>query len=80
MAEGRSSGFFTRHMRMKSENSLLKVLGSLRVGGGLVGIMKMAWSGGGGEVAVMLVGDTYSHGVDVSIRWSALCHLHCSDA
>ena len=43
VADGRSSGFFTRHARMKSEKSLEKDLGSLRVGGGLVGIMKIAW-------------------------------------
>ena len=49
VAEGLSSGFLTRHMRMKSENSLLKDLGSLSVGGGLVGIMKMACREGGSE-------------------------------
>ena len=42
MAEGRSSGFFTRHRDIKSEKSTLNFCGSFRVGGGLVGIIKMA--------------------------------------
>lgn len=42
MADGRSSGFFTRQRLIKSENSLENLFGSFRVGGGFVGIMKMA--------------------------------------
>ena len=42
VADGRSSGFFTRHRLIKSENSLENLFGSFRVGGGFVGIMKMA--------------------------------------
>ena len=53
MAEGLSSGFFTKHLEIKSQNSGLNLSGSFTVGGGFVGIMNMAWGKmieGGGEV------------------------------
>lgn len=37
------SGFFTKHWLTKSRNASDHRFGFLNVGGGLVGIMKMAW-------------------------------------
>ena len=96
MAEGLSSGFLTRHRDMKSVKSGVNFSGSFSVGGGLVGIMNIACRGrererergreGGREREGENVSHTdvciisHSHWVDVSVRWSALCHLQGRDA
>eukprot|EP00835_Amoeboradix_gromovi_P001155 NODE_46_length_27655_cov_0.671796.p14 type:complete len:117 gc:universal NODE_46_length_27655_cov_0.671796:3186-3536(+) len=44
-AVGLSDGFFTKHIDIKSMHSMLKLLGSFKVGGGLFGIIKITLIG-----------------------------------
>lgn len=86
------SGFLTKHFLTKSVNSSDQSSGFLNVGGGLVGIIKIAcWSTVSlwGAIKVTLIQTlyhpslahyTYSHGMYVSIGRFALCHLYGCDA
>ena len=83
MADGLSSGFLTRHLAMKSQNSGLNFSGSLTVGGGFVGIMKIACSREYHYRDICrswLWRLAHSHRVYVSIRRSAFSHLQSSDS
>jgi len=88
------SGFLTRHFLTKSVKSSDQSSGFLNVGGGLVGIMKIAWRKAErfqkvrwnnkesllqGRILEQTV-DTHSHGMDVSVGRFALCHLYGRDA
>lgn len=85
------SGFFTKHWLTKSLKDSDHRSGFLNVGGGLVGIMKIAWENTNKSLCQLFVLQapetqtlyhvyTHSHRMDVSVGRFTLCHLYGRDA